>query len=562
MFGTIRRHSSWLWLIIIAFMIISLLWWTDQTTGRGGGGGGANGDAPRVNGKAITQKMIADYAREVRLLYFLNFRKWPEEDAQRAQEIGFDLENEAYLRLFRVAKAEEAGVQVSDELLRSLTTRLLGDYPVDKFAKEVLQPAGLTIDDFERFVTHDAAIQQLGNVVGAAGRMVTPAEAEDVYRRDNQELAGDVVFFSVSNYADKVVITNGALTNFFSQAMVRYRVPDKVAVHFIEIPKSNFIAEADKQFATITNLDFQLREMYLRAGTNAFKDTNGNVMSESAAMAQIKEDQRDRMALGLAARRANELANKLYDQQPLTIEKFNQLAAAENLPVQATQPFDIENGPTNMTVAPKFVQEAFQLDAAKPVSFQPLMGSNGVYLIALKEKVPGRPQAFEEVRDRVTEDYKRFNALTLARGDATNFLARVTNAITAGKSFADVAKQSGLKVQTLPPISRSSESITNIDERIDPRQLQNVMFSTEPGKVSPYVPNPQGGYIVHVRSKLPIDEAKLREALPKFVAEMRYQKQNEIFNQWFRKQVEKEQWLRDLLEKNRKAKQPQTGQPG
>ena len=100
-----------------------------------------------------------------------------------------------------------------------------------------------------------------------------------------------------------------------------------------------------------------------------------------------------------------------------------------------------------------------------------------------------------------------------------------------------------------------------LEERVDVRRLQSIMFSTEPGKLSPYLPNPpEGGYLVYVRAKLPIDEKKMREDLPKFVAEMRYQKQNEIFNQWFRKQVEKELWLRELLEKNRKAKQP--SQPG
>jgi hypothetical protein len=564
MFGTIRRHSSWLWFIIIAGMIVSLLWWTDQTTGRQGGGGANAGKAPKVNGKNITPQMLQDFGREVRLLYFLNFRQWPEQDSQRAREIGFDLDNEAYLRLFRVAKAEEAGIQVSDELLRSLTTRLLGDFPVDKFAREVLQPVGLTLEDFERFVTHDAAIQQLGNVVGAAGRMITPAEAEEVYRRERQEIAGDIVFFTASNYMDKVAVTNGALTNFFAspQMMSRYRVPDRVSVSYIEMPKSNFMAQALENLNSVSNLNFRLQEVYYkRGGTNHFKDTNGVPLSEEKAIAEIKETELQGMALGFAARRANELANKLYDQQPLTLEKFTALAAAEKFPVQVTEPFDIENGPTNLAVSSKFVQEAFQLDEARPVSFQPLVGSNGVYLIALKEKFPGRAQTFEEVRDKVAEDYKRMNAFTLARNEATNFAARVTNAMAAGKSFAEAAQQAGHKAQPLPPISRSADSLTNLEERVDVRRLQNIMFSTEPGKLSQYTPNPpDGGYLVYVRAKLPIDEKKMREDLPKFVAEMRYQKQNEIFNQWFRKQVEKELWLRELLEKNRKAKQP--SQPG
>lgn len=557
MFGTIRRHQKWLWFVIIGFMIVGLLWWTDQTTGRTDGGVGASGSAPQINGKKITQKILADAQNEVRLLYFLNFRKWPEQDQERAQQIGFDLETEAYLRLFRTGKAAEAGVRVSDQAIVDLVHRLLGDYPIDKFAKEVLEPNRLKLDDFERFVTHDAAIQQLSSVIGAAGRLIPPAEAEAIYHREHQELAGDIVFFHLSNYVSKVVITNGALASWHSNQAARYRVPDKIRVSYVEFAKSNFIAEADKQFATLTNLDLQLRELYYKSGTNSFKDTNGNVLSESAALAQIKEDQHGRLALSYAERKANEFANKLYDKKEQRAENLEIVAREDGLNVQVTMPFDIETGPTNLDVSPKFTEIAFKLNATEnPVSFQPIPGENGVYIIALKEMIPGRPQSFDEVRDKVTDDYKRFSAFTLTRNEATNFIAKASSAMAQGKTFEEVAQQLSLKAETLPPISRSTESLTNLEERLNVRQLKSIMFSLEPGKVSSYIPNPpEGGYVVYVRAKLPFDETKLRQELPKFIAELRYQKQNEIFGQWFRKEIEKETWLRDMIDKSSKAKQ-------
>jgi hypothetical protein len=539
MFGTIRRHTGWLWGIIIAAMCVSLLYWTDQRTTRGRGGRGG-GQATELNGRTVTPKMLGDAQREVRLLYFLNFRKWPEQDHERAQQINFDLENESWLRMFRVAKADEAGIQVSDKAVAELAHRLLGDYPVDRFEKEVLQPNGLTADDFERFVMHDAAIQQLSSVVGAAGRMVTPAEAEELYRRDHQEVSGDIVYFPISNYLSRVVITNDALTNFFAQQMSRYRVPDKVRVSYVEFAKSNYLADADKEFGNVTNLQARLLEMYYKAGTNNFKDTNGNVLSEAAALDKIKQEQRERLAITFAARRANEFANKVYDKQPLRAENLDQVAAAEKLPVQVTMPFDM-NGPTNLEVSPKFAQIAFSLDATnKPISFEPLGGENGIYLIALKETIPGRPQSYEEVQEKVLDDYKHLNAYTLARNDGTNLIGSATEGLTQGKTFEEAAQKLGLKVETLPPISVSTETLTNLDERLDVRRLKSVLLPLEPNKVSGYIPNPpDGGYVIYSRAKLPFDEARLRDELPKFTAELRYQKQNEIFSQWFRKQVEK-----------------------
>lgn len=539
MFATLRRHRNWVLVLIVAFMIIPLLYWTDQ---RAPGSGGGPANVVEINGKAVTPKMLGDAVREVRLLYFLNFRKWPDQDHERALQIGFDEENEAYLRLFRVGKADEAGIRVADVAVAGLAHRLLGDYPIDKFEKEVLIPNRLTAFDFERFVRNDAAIQQLSTVVGAAGRLITPAEGEALYRRERQELAGDIVLFHLTNYLNQVVITNGALTNFFSQQMARYRVPEKVRVSYVEFAKSNFVADADKQFAAITNVDLQLREVYFKAGTNNFKDTNGNVLSESAALAKIKENEREGLAFRFAARKANEFANKLYDQrtdQSIRADALDKLAASEGLKVEITPPFDMEEGPTNLNVSAKFTSVAFSLNATNnPVSFQPVEGENGVYLIALKETIPGRYQSFEEVRDKVTDDYKRFSAYTLARDDGTNFLAKATNAMPQGKTFAEVAQLSKLQVETLPAVSPNTESITNL--ALDVRRLKSIMFSLEPGRVSGYIPNPpDGGYIVYVRAKLPFDEAKVREELPKFLAELRYQKQNEVFSQWFRKQLEK-----------------------
>jgi hypothetical protein len=537
MFGTIRRHQSWLLILIIAAVIISFVVYFQP--GGGPSNSNANASAFELNGKPVTEKMIQGAAREVRLLYFLNFRRWPEQDTERAQQMGFDIEQEAYLRLFRAAKAEEAGIRIPDQTVADLARRLMGDnVDATRFTQELLTPNGLSLDDFERFVRNDAAIQQLSTVVGAAGRLVTPAEAESIYRQENQEIGGDIVFLNLSNYLSSVVVTNGALTNWYN--MRGYRTPEKVQVSYVEFALTNFYSEAEQRFAEVTNLNQQLRDIYYKAGAESFKDTNGTTMSESNALARIREDQRNRLAMTFAARRANDFANQLYDKQPVTVANFLALAASNSLPVQVSMAFDREEGPTNLNVSPKFVQTAFSLNAtSNPVAVQPIEGENGLYIMALKQNIPSEPEPFELIKARVEEDYKRYNAFTLAYGAATNFIAQATNGLAQGKTFEELAIAQGLKTETLPPISARTESVTNLEERIDVRRLKATLLNLEPGKVSNYQPNPpEGGYIVYARAKLPIDETKMRAELPKFLSELRYQKQNEIFNQWFRKELE------------------------
>src|SRR5688500_229567 len=101
MFGTIRRHQKWLLGVIIVVVIIAFVFYFDPTVQNRSQNQGPT-EVFELNGQPVTQKMLQDSAREVRLLYFLNFRKWPEQDTERAQQIGFDVETEAYLRMFRV----------------------------------------------------------------------------------------------------------------------------------------------------------------------------------------------------------------------------------------------------------------------------------------------------------------------------------------------------------------------------------------------------------------------------------------------------------------------------
>ena len=537
MFGTIRRHQSWLLIIIIAAVIISFVVYFQP--GGGQTNSGANENAFELNGKPVTATMIQGAGREVRLLYFLNFRRWPEQDTERAQQMGFDVEQEAYLRLFRASKAEEAGIRIPDQTVADLARRLMGEgMDADRFTKELLIPNGLNLDDFERFVRNDAAIQQHSSVVGAAGRLITPAEAEAAYRQENQETGGDIVFLNLSNYLSQVVVTNGALSNWYN--LRGYRTPEKVQVSYVEFPLTNFIADAEKQFSEVTNLNQQLRDVYFKAGPDNFKDTNGVVLSESNAIAKIRQTERDRTASFFAKRRANDFANQLYDQQPVTVANFLALAASNNLPVLTSLPFDREDGPTNLDVSPKFVTAAFSLNAtSNPVAVQPLDGQNGFYIIALKQSFPSEPEPFQLIKAKVEDDYKRYHAFTLAYGAATNFIGKATTGLTQGKTFEELALAQGLKVETLPPISARTDSVTNLEERVDVRRLKSILLNLEPGKISTYTPNPpEGGYVVYARARLPMDETKLKTELPKFLSELRYQKQNEIFNQWFRKELE------------------------
>lgn len=554
MFGTIRKHSNWLWVFIIVVVSLSMVVFFSGDVQLGGGSSNT-ADYGSINGKPITHAEYVDALNEVRLSQFLSTRQWPGSDEASRNR----LESETVSRVFLVQRMKEMGVKASDKAVALMVQEQLGDIPYDTFEKQFLQPEGLRAADYERFVRNQAGLRHLFFVAGVSGNLVLPSEAETLWRKENQEVSTQLAVFWATNYLDKVVITNGAIGSFYTNRMGFYRLPERQTLSYVEFSASNYFGDADKRLSQLTNLNEIVSEYYFRGrnGTNSWTDDKGNVLPEAAAKEKIKEEIRLSEAV-LAARRAaaefgNELMSHSEPNQAATLEK---LAAAKNLPVKMTKPFDRMSGLEEFeeevitpateespeeTVRDLIRQKAFSLTDERPVLFNPIPGKRAVYLIARKGKVPSELQPLDKIKDKVTTDYRNYMALDLARKAGQAFHITLTNGLNAKKPFAEICAAEKVKTIDLPPFSAGTRSLTNIDQRVSLRLLQSVALDLEVGKTSPFLsaqPASEGGFIVYARSRPAIDEAKMKEELPRFVNQLRNFRQNDAFQQWFRKQVE------------------------
>ena len=145
------------------------------------------------------------------------------------------------------------------------------------FIQQVLQPRGFELDDLERFVRHYMGVQELIATVGLSGKLVTPQEIRDLYKREHEELATAAVFFSASNYLAGVTVPPDAVTQFYTNRLAVYRIPDRVQVSYVRFDLTNFLAEANQELARMTNLDLQIEEAYRQGGTNFLREVEGAI---------------------------------------------------------------------------------------------------------------------------------------------------------------------------------------------------------------------------------------------------------------------------------------------
>ena len=537
MIGTIRKHSKWLWMVIIAATVISFVYMFSPNQRFSGRGGGGSYNFGSINGQRISQEDLVNAQKEAMLRYFFSYGNWPDQDAKRN---GFDLERETYFRLLLIQEEEKMDIHASSEAVARVAADMLRSFnrgnplPLDVFVKQVLERAGLSAADFERFVRHDLGIQQLLAVAGLGGKLVTPQEARSLWERENQELSVEAVFFSGSNYLAGVTVTPEAVAQFFTNQMARYRLPDRVQVKYVEFPATNYLAAAKKKLAEITNLNEIVEAKYSELGTNYFRDAK----SPAEAKEKIRELMLKNQSLANAQKAATEFARGLFDLEPMRAENLEKFAKDKGLTVQVSEAFGRDYGPQQLAVHSDFTKRAFALSADEPFA-GPLVGDDAVYVIAADRKLPSEIPPLEKIRDQVAADYKYSQAVKAAVQAGEAFATTLTNELAKGKKFSAVCSEAQARPVLPPPFSLTTRELPQVEEHVDLNQFKQAAFTTPPGHSSGFVPTTEGGFLVFVREQLPVDLTKLNAELPAFTHALRQTRQNEAFNDWFRREAEK-----------------------
>jgi hypothetical protein len=92
----------------------------------------------------------------------------------------------------------------------------------------------------------------------------------------------------------------------------------------------------------------------------------------------------------------------------------------------------------------------------------------------------------------------------------------------------------------LPPISQSTTNVPpQLQGHVSFYQFQRVAFDVTPGKASEFSPTAEGGFVVYVEKRLPVDRAKMTADLPDFIKAIRQSRSRDALNAWLEKEGSK-----------------------
>ena len=540
MFGTIRKHQQWLWIVIIAGVIISFVAYfsPNQPMLRGLSGGGEFGT---FNGKPLTREILYDFGRQAQLAGRLRFGDGAE--SGQARQMGFDVNQQRLELLFLDSKLKEYGITASDEAVAgwirdNLKDPKTGTVDYQGFIDRVITANRFTEAEFQDFVRRQIGAGHLRDVVGVAGQLVTADEAKSEFRRQNEQAVASIAFFSPSNYLASVVVTPGALREFFTNQLANYRIPEQTVVSYVRWDSASHVAEIDAELAKKPELTNSFAALYRQRSADSFRDKAGNVLSAEAAIAEIRRTAVESEAVNRAAAAATEFANELYAVEPAKAENLAALAQKKGLSVRESQPFAEGGIPPGLDDAPELIRAAVRLTPAQPFT-RPARGTKAVYVAALVRKIPSTVPPFEQVQAQVTVDFRRVKSTEAARAAGQAFATSAAAAVASGKTFAAAAAEAKARAIDLPPFTPSTTAFPAGSPQINIGFLQRQVFTFKPGTVSAFLPYLDGGMVVHLKELKPADETMVKAGLNSFLEEQRHQRQEEAFQEWFSHEFQK-----------------------
>lgn len=534
MFQFIRKHQAWGAVFIGAVILSFIVFMNPGGSGRAGSGPEVHGV---IGGVPVREPEFRAAAREMSL-----------ELALRGQARASDrlTHQDVLNRIFALREARALGIRVSDE---AVAARIVGlpvaqDERTGRFSREAyqqflqqVQQLGFSESDFTQYIKHGIALEQLATLAGVSGALVTPREAAARFRARHEQFAVQLVLFATSNQVAAVDLSPEALGRFYSNNLPRYRLPEQITVSYVRFATTNFLAEGEAALAARTDLATLIEAEYLRRGTNAFRDSAGDVLPAEAARTQLREEFVRQAAFDAARRAANDFANELYREEA-SPDALRAVAAGRGLSAGVSSPFAAASrGPAELRVPPQFVRSAFALTEAEPFG-TPMPGEDGVYVFALRDRIPAAIEPFEAVQLRVTEDWKRTESARLARARAEEFRAAVTNALAAGKTFEAAAAEAGVTPLALPPFSLMTPSLPELGARMTLNEVLQAVAELPAGAVSDVESTADGFFVAWLQERLPAAETQMASELPALTEEMRRQGSYAAFNEWLQRRAQ------------------------
>jgi peptidyl-prolyl cis-trans isomerase D len=355
-------------------------------------------------------------------------------------------------------EAQQLGFRISDrDLADTLRSLPFGSLPPDQYQQYVQQNFGTTVPDFEENVRLKAYEDYLDNLVGEGG-IVTPAEAEAEYRKNNEKIKIDYIGFSPSKMMADMKPTPEELNTYFAKNKGFYRIPETRNVQLI-------IADQAKVADTIQVTDAQVLAYY-----NAHKEDYRTPERVHARHILLSTANKPKDEVPKIQAQAEAL-----DKQLKAGADFAELAKKNSQdPGSAAKGGDL-GWVSRGQMVKNFEDAVFTL---KPNEISNVVSTEyGFHIIQVLEKQPAHLQTLDEVKPAIVATLKSQNVFDRMQELTDKAHAEL---VKAPQNAQQIATQLGLEFVDVPGYAPGRP----IAQLGNDQQVGAIVQSMKPGEVS------------------------------------------------------------------------------
>jgi peptidyl-prolyl cis-trans isomerase D len=336
-------------------------------------------------------------------------------------------------------EAKRLGISVTDaEVAREIATspnfQQDGHFIGADQIRRYLESTGTTTDEFEEQIRADLLRRRLQSLV-TAGVAVSPAEAEEEFRRRNEEVKAEYVLVDAARFRSQVSVSDAEVAARFESRKESYRFPERRVVSYVLI-------DPDALQGRVTATDREIEAYY---GEHRDEFVQPEEVCASHVLVKVKARPED--PEGHSDADAKKLAEGLLAQ----IKDGADLAAVAKAHSEdkgtASRGGDLGCFQRGRMV-PEFDDAAFSLAAGKTSDL--VKTSFGYHIIRVSSHKEETTPALSQVKARIRATLLGEKAAALADEKSATLAA----ALHGGKSLEDAAKEQGLTVAKSSPFAR------------------------------------------------------------------------------------------------------------
>mgnify|MGYP001257405551 CR=1 FL=1 len=580
MFGTVRKHSQPLWIVIIIMVVISFVVYFTPGYDPFENQGGTATEAD-VELSFARQQVLLEQALNMSQQFggflppSLNAQvlagQFQDQDLNRDGEVDVSgLDYAAHMRLLRLRKAASLGIIVSDNMVKARLEQMFSNPNDQKFSQDAYtgfltqyRNAGLLgsgkggEEQFQELIREQITFQQLDNLMTRSVGFFTDEATADQQAMDNKLYTAQAVFFSTSNRTDSVTNFASIATNFYPTVIDRYAIPSKRQIAYVQFSVAPYLEDAEKEIK-LNDLVKERVDKHMNSTNTVdhFTDANGTKLVagaslDAAALADIRKTQQaalDAITLPKAKVPTTEFRKALFggDQSEWTIDQLYAKAKAQGMEVQSA----IADRANAAALLPQALVDAAFGPTLKPGQLSTSaveVAGEGYYVWGFEKLIEGRPRKHEELTDEekaeVKEAFIAAEVKKLASEEGNDYRDTLAELTAEGESVEDLLNLSKQTVISLPAMTLSATDVnaTALEGLATVTEIQSVIGNLErenrslakPNWLSSYNPASTegvGGFIVHV-SKVEDGAAPSTEDLRAFADQQRNMARN--FNSSF-----------------------------